>query len=170
MEKEREFERLFRLYYERLFFFARQMVGSEDDSHDVVHGVFEDLWQHISDIHEDSVKSWLYTLTRNRCINHLRRQGARQQYIDFCRRMTECYGTDGYDERDERDQLVKSVLAKFDPVTRDVFNECFLKEQRYQDVAEKTGRSLSSIKKIMAAALRLMNEGKYKKNIKNELS
>lgn len=170
MQEEKDFERLFRQYYERLFFFARQMVGNDDDSHDVVHGVFEDLWRHFPDVREDSVRSWLYTLTRNRCINHLRRQGARQQYVDFCRRMTAPYADDELAERDERDQLVKSVLAKFDPVTRDVFNECFLKEQRYQDVADKTGRSLSAVKKLMASALRLVNESKYKKKIKSELS
>lgn len=169
MKDELDFERLFKNYYSRLFFFSLQMLGDEDESHDLVHGVFEELWRKFPEIDEDRVQSWLYTLARNRCINQLRRRNVHEQYVCFCQSVTADYAGDTLAERDERDKLVRAVLERLDPPARDIFTECFLKEQRYQDVADKTGRSLSSIKKIMASVLKKIGDHQYKKIIMKEL-
>lgn len=44
-----DFDALFREYYEPLYYFALRYVPDEDDCHDIVSGVFEQLWGSLSE-------------------------------------------------------------------------------------------------------------------------
>lgn len=44
------YDALFRQMYAKLFFYAKGLVGNEDDAQDVVEDVFTDLWQRRDDI------------------------------------------------------------------------------------------------------------------------
>src|SRR3954453_5869733 len=71
---EAAFEVLVERYEQRLVAFARNMVRSSEDARDVVQDVFASA--HNAMLRDDRpihVKAWLYKITRNRCLNHLRR-------------------------------------------------------------------------------------------------
>ena len=72
------FETLFHRYRNRLVAFAHQLLGaSSTDAEDVVQEVMVAA-NHamVADDREIEVRPWLYKITRNRCLNHLRDQGA----------------------------------------------------------------------------------------------
>ena len=71
---EAAFEIIVERYEQRLVAFARNMVRSSEDARDVVQDVFASAHRAmLQDERPIHVKAWLYKITRNRCLNHLRR-------------------------------------------------------------------------------------------------
>lgn len=75
------FERLFRLYYPRLKRYASYLLRDEEEAEDLVQDVFSRLWNDKKLLNKDgNVSSFLYTVTRNSCINLLKRKVVENKY------------------------------------------------------------------------------------------
>ena len=74
--KEKTFDYFFRQYFAALCFFAQSIIHNEEDAKDIVQDCFIKLWDDDSALEEkaDTVKSFLYTMVRNRCIDYVRKK------------------------------------------------------------------------------------------------
>lgn len=163
MDDPKEFDTIFRTYYEALFFFARQYLD-EEESDDVVCASLEDLWEHFADIHREAAKSYLYRVVRNKCIDTLRHKKHVQTYIGFVKAMTAEYDDiESHLETEERDRRVAEALAMLQPPTIDIFTACYVEGKSYKEVAEAMGISTNTVKKHISKALALFRERRLKK-------
>ena len=78
------FEQLFREHYNALCNFAIRYLHDNDSAQEIVQEVFINLWQKKETITSDkSVKSYLFTSVKNRCLNYIRdNKKFRSQYLD----------------------------------------------------------------------------------------
>ncbi|MDY6240592.1 MAG: sigma factor, partial [Prevotella sp.] len=61
MESQLLFDNLFKRAYPKLFFYARSIVGNEDDAEDVVEDVFLELWRRRDSVEwGDKIDAYLY--------------------------------------------------------------------------------------------------------------
>jgi RNA polymerase sigma-70 factor (family 1) len=75
MGKEKTFDCFFRQYYAALCFFAQSIIHNEEDAKDIVQDCFIKLWDDAAITEKAaSVKSFLYTMVRNRCIDYVRKK------------------------------------------------------------------------------------------------
>ena len=75
MGEEKVFEFFFRQYYPALSFFANSIIHDENEAKDIVQDSFVILWNnHSVEEKSETVKSFLYTIVRNRCLDHLRKK------------------------------------------------------------------------------------------------
>ncbi len=159
MEDVKEFDQLFRQYYEELYFFAMQFLHDSEESKDVVSDAFEDVWTHYASIKRDTVRFYLYRIVRNKCIDILRHQKILQQHAELMRQITK-----GYDESmdslewQERENRVQEVLNALKPPTRDIFIACYVDHKKYAEVAEMMTISIDTVKKHVKKALRFIRE------------
>ena len=79
MIDKREFETVFRRHYDGMFRLAMKMLGDEAESKDVVSDVFAQLLHNGTDLRSDTLKAFLLTSVRNRCINLLVHRQKMQQ-------------------------------------------------------------------------------------------
>jgi RNA polymerase sigma factor (sigma-70 family) len=71
------FEALCSRYQARLLSFVRHMLGSREDAEDVLQEVFAAAFNAVlADERAINVRPWLYRISRNRSLNHLRRASA----------------------------------------------------------------------------------------------
>ena len=71
------FEALVARYQARLLAFCRHMLASREDAEDVLQEVFAAAYNAIlADQREINVRPWLYRISRNRSLNHLRKASA----------------------------------------------------------------------------------------------
>ncbi len=71
-DKEK-FEAIFRLHFEPLCRFAQHYVTDAQTAQDICQMVFIRLWEKRADIDPSlSIKSYLFTATKNRCLNYIR--------------------------------------------------------------------------------------------------
>ncbi len=76
-------ERLFRQYQPMLVSFAWQYVKSAEDAREVVQEVFLSVWNNREHLREDgNLKAYLFTATRNKCLNWLEKKRLRIVSMD----------------------------------------------------------------------------------------
>ena len=66
------YEHLFKTYFPRLHNFARRFVTDTEAASDIVQECYMQLWEHRHSAEIASLKSYLYTMVRNRCLNELK--------------------------------------------------------------------------------------------------
>lgn len=163
MREQSDFDRLFRQYYAELFVFARRMVWSEDDCHDIVTDAYEMLWRHFARIDGSTARAWLYRTVRNSCIDHIEHARHERDYAELYRRITSPVDDgDWVAERDERAKALGTVLGLMDDKTRGILHACYVERKKYREVAEEMGISTSTVKKYIMRALKIIREANLK--------
>lgn len=164
MNKKEQIENLFTQHYTGLLRFAEQMVPDKEECCDIVSAAYEDLWRKYETLSNDSLRSYLYKVVRNKCIDFLRRQGVHQRYIEKYKIITDTFTTqDKLAEQDERRHRVQQVLNLLQPPTLEIFEACYLEHKKYKEVADEMGISLATVKKHIVKALSIIRENFIKK-------
>lgn len=157
MENETDFDHIFREYYTPLFIFAKRYVSDDEDCHDLVNDVYEDAWSHFHDIRPESVQCYLYTDLRRKCIDYLRRKKTHQRYIELTKALTDHYdSTEHIRQMEERERYAIHVVNSLRPPTQEIFRLCFVERKKYAEAAQILGISVSTVKKHIVRALKLI--------------
>lgn len=154
---EEEFDKLFRNSYARLYRLAYSLLHDQEDSRDIVSGVFVDLLDKYK-LSSDITETYLYSMVRSRCIDLLRHRKvedeARQQMILENRIQTM--------PDVEHEEHLKEVLTYIDteltPQTRTVLRMCYDEKRKYKEVASELGISVQAVNKHISQALRKLRE------------
>ena len=80
-QAQRRFERSVRKYQHRIYGFAVYFLGDKVEAQDVTQDVLLRLWQHRDEIDETRVLGWLLRVTRNACVDALRKRKARSNVM-----------------------------------------------------------------------------------------
>lgn len=81
------FENIFLHYFGRLVSYATEYVSDREVAKEVVQDAFMRLWENRKVLRDDSnIQSYLYTLTRNLCLNHLKRVKNSYRFIEYTRK------------------------------------------------------------------------------------
>jgi RNA polymerase sigma-70 factor (ECF subfamily) len=103
------FEELYRQHARRLFSLVVRMIGSVDDAEDLLQEVFLQAHRKLSGFRGDSaLGTWLYRLTMNHCLDHLR---ARQVRMN---RVTESLDEEGAEEPIAPAPVVALAVSRLD--------------------------------------------------------
>ena len=82
--KESKFDEVFRENYQALFLYASKFIPEKDIVADLVHDVFEKIWTRFEDIEKiNNIRAYLFSSIRNECLNYLRRQKVKEDYINY---------------------------------------------------------------------------------------
>ncbi len=161
MIDQRDFDKAFRTRYEQLYVFALRYVRAEQTCRDIVSECFEQLWARRDQVDAARVEQFLYVMVRNRCIDHLRREVHRQEYVQMAMKTTEyVVNIDERLERQERDRIIEHRLARLDDKARHVLEECYVNGKKYREVAEEMGISEATVNKYMVRALKWLRQQK----------
>ncbi|MBQ8949334.1 MAG: hypothetical protein IJ059_06065, partial [Prevotella sp.] len=68
-DKTEQFEQLFHSEYGRMYRAAYLLLGDEDEAKDAVQDIFAQLWAGTIPLRQESVRTFLLTCVRNRCLN-----------------------------------------------------------------------------------------------------
>lgn len=157
--ENKEFDQIFRQYYQELYFFAMQLLHDPEDSKDVVSDAFEEVWSHFSSVKKETVRFFLYRIIRNRCIDTLRHKKIQMQHAELMLQVTKPYD-ESMDtlEWQEREARIKEILDAMKPPTRDIFIACYVDHKKYAEVASLMAISIDTVKKHIKKALRFIRE------------
>ncbi len=81
--EKKDFEILFRDIYPKLYYAAMQLVKDEEVCRDIIADSFEQLWTKRAAVETGKRPSYLYRIIHNKCIDYIRKQTARNKYIEF---------------------------------------------------------------------------------------
>lgn len=105
---EKIFRKIVEQWYSPLFNFANGYLSNKENTKEVIQDVFLQLWNHRKKLTDNtSLNAYLFTLTRNRCIDLIRRERLMLQF-----RM---------DKQEEYARLTESYHALSDPILDEIF-------------------------------------------------
>ena len=147
---KKEIERLFRQYYPKMFRVARTILYDEQESKDVVSGIFENLLYNPYLLTTETEESYLMTSVRNRCLKHLRHENVKRQAKDrlFAIRLE-------FDETEEDKLKDLSELASqlLSPQEQRIFHLRFALGYSYKEIAQHEGISRVAVWKHLSHLL-----------------
>lgn len=161
-EKEREkiFKELFDTSYDKLYYLAYGIIGDPDVAEDIVEDSFALLWERTRSLSAfpQTNYSYIATMIRNACQDHLRHQQVRQRFIDFYLHAH----TEGVlaldDLREERIEKINQVRNAMPAKTRYIMDLCYFENKKYDEVAAITGLTKNGVRKQMIKALGMLRD------------
>lgn len=148
-----DFEHVFKDNYRQMYRLAMSILADEEESHDVVHDVFERLLESDVVVKTDSLTSLLLTSVRNRCLNVLKHKSVRERFTRLCSTdvETETADIDIYEHRLE--ELNEFIDAHFTDRMKQVFSMKYFDGMKYREIAEALGISEVAVYKHLARCL-----------------
>ena len=150
---EHAFEVLFERYHSRLLAFCRHMLRSQEDAEDVLQEVF--VKAHAAMLADDrpiNARPWLYRISRNRCLNHLRRPVPEGQ--DTMDTMVGENGVSTADRVEKRDEF-RSLVADVGQLAETQRTALLLREidaLSYEEIAQTMDTTVPAVKSLLVRA------------------
>lgn len=153
-------ELLFRQYYHALCQFAYPKVRNWDAAEDIVQEVFVKLWNKRDQISiQTSLKSYLYTATKNLCLNYIQKQKRDIELNQVYLEKQELAEQDPEAKSAEvLQQKIQEALETLPPKCREVFTLSRYEGLTYQEIADTMGISPKTVENQMGKALSLMRK------------
>lgn len=156
------FKNIFLLYYRPLCLFAIHYLENIDNAEDVVQDCFTDIWARKDSVGNiENLKSYLFTMVRNRCIDKLRENvdidtNIQPSDLEDIISDAECEDL-SFDEA-----RLWTILDTLPVKCREVFLFAKRDGMRYEEIAEKMNISVNTVRNQMNKALKKLKEGIHK--------
>jgi len=153
------FESYYKEHYKSFFLMAYKYLKSEVLAQEVVNDVFVKIWEDGNKmLIESSLKSYLYKAVINNSINLLNRQKRERQN----RQELKYRSTDSYELRDmEENEMKIRIYTAIDQLPlqcRKVFQMSRFEGLKNQEVADKLGISIKTVKNHITHALKQLSK------------
>jgi RNA polymerase sigma-70 factor, ECF subfamily len=159
-----EFEKIYLELFDVLFALCFQYTHRKTVSEEMVQDAFLRLWEVKSGLSENTnVKNFLYTITKNNCLNYLRNQQIVWKHLNKIKAREFYYAAkllneNGEDlvEFEELLNIVSEVIEKLPEEQKLVFKMSRLEEMKYNEIAEHLKLSVKTIESRMSKALKFL--------------
>ncbi|WP_317194681.1 RNA polymerase sigma-70 factor [Algoriphagus lutimaris] len=156
---EKALEMLFKEYYQPLCRYANSYLEDPADAEEVVQSCFIKLWEKRENISiQSSVKSYLYQIIRNACLNEIKHQKVKKNYGDMITQQGEQHSeaSDQSTLKGELEEKIALALQSLPQQCRLIFTMSRFEELKYQEIADQLNLSIKTVENQMGKALKLM--------------
>jgi RNA polymerase sigma-70 factor (ECF subfamily) len=153
-DNEQAFVRLFDIHFVAVSRYAAVYVRNVADAEQLAMDVFIYVWEHRKTLQiTTSVKSYLMTSVRNRCLNFLRDHG-RERIVEQMPFDTLCHEYPV--EYAELEQFISEAVESLPPKSKTVFKLSREENMSHAEISETTGISIKTIEGHITKALSLI--------------
>jgi RNA polymerase sigma-70 factor (ECF subfamily) len=150
---EQAMARLYERYSSIVYSVALRVLGNAEAAEDVLQEVFMQIWRtpDLFDATRGSLPGWLAVITRNRAIDSLRKRRPEANISD----VVVCVEPDlvGGADRGRALETIRGALGGMPPPQRSALEMAFFEGLSHNEIAEKTGEPLGTIKTRIRAGL-----------------
>ncbi|MCD4746117.1 MAG: RNA polymerase sigma-70 factor [Bacteroidales bacterium] len=152
------FEQMFKDYFNILCNFAQSYNIDEDNAKEITQEVFINLWQKKETIDtKKSIKSYLFTSVKNRCLNYIRDQKKfRSNILDIeIADFDFSFENDVFTES-ELQSKIDNAISNLPEKCRQIFKLSRFEELKYKEIAEKLDVSVKTVEAQISKALKIL--------------
>ena len=161
-------------YQQKVFHTCISFVPNKEDAEDIAQEVFLEVYKSIGKFKGNSkLSTWIYKICTNKCLEFIRKKNAKKRLV-FMQRIlgneipldktnffTEFNHPGILLEHKEQSETIYLAINTLPDSQKTVFTLAKLDGKTYQEIAEITGKSMSSVESIMFRA---------KKNLQKKLA
>ena len=155
------FEHVFKDYYQELCHYATRYLKDLDLSEEAVQDVFFTIWQKRKSLNiRESIKSYLYTSVRNKCLKMIRSQQMADKYSQYIRQGPGQNVATPVDELNaaELSSLIEQTIQQLPERTQKIFRLNRYQGLKYAEIAERLSVSVKTVEAGMGKALKLFRK------------
>ncbi len=156
-----DFEKLYKLYYPKMFAFAKNYVPANEDAENIVQDVFLTLWERKEEIEISfTLTTYLFTLVKNRCLNFLRHKLIEEEYNSQMKKELgfKLYALEvfdySYQSEEELQEIIRRALDALPERCREVFIKSRIEGLKYKEISDELGISVNTVENQIVTALR----------------
>ena len=152
------FDELFRQYSNPLFYYAAKFVEDEV-AKDIVQDVFVKIWSDHSITISQSLNSFLFTMVRNSCLQHLEKLKVRNKYLKSAKLLLQeeelrfYMGEKTSLIEQEQENKLNEVLNSFPDRCKQIFMMSRFENKKNKEVAEELDISVKAVEKQISRAM-----------------
>jgi RNA polymerase sigma-70 factor (ECF subfamily) len=158
------FERLYKLYFPRLYAFSLKIIADSDHAGDVVQNVFIRLWETRGTFRYEYPEAFLYTMVRNASLNYIRhlkvvdklKSEVKDHYLGEELYHIDMVGNEPYlligKELHER---IAGVMEQLPEKCRLVFRMSRVEGLKNQEIADRLNLNIKTVEKHISKALEI---------------
>jgi RNA polymerase sigma-70 factor (ECF subfamily) len=151
------FDQVYVCYFTRLHRFAREYVMSGEDAENIVQDVFMMLWEKRRMLNiRISLTAYLFSLVKNKCIDHLRRKLVAEEYkqelymkLSSLEDMNRAFSSD-----EDIERFITDAINKLPGRCREIFIKSRIEGKKYHEIAEELHISVNTVENQMSLALK----------------
>jgi RNA polymerase sigma-70 factor (family 1) len=159
--KSSEFKLLVMPYSSRLYRMAFRLMNSREEAEDIVQEVYVKLWGMRSELGKyNSIEALSIRITRNLCLDHLRRRKVNYDAIKAEQMKPESYSETPSDTLEKREnvELVHTLIAALPEPQRSLVHLRHLEGKEYEEIAEMVNMNVNAIRVSISRARKQMRE------------
>jgi len=155
------FGQLFEEYHAPMFRFAETFVFRPEVAEDIVQEVFIKLWESPEIKIEKSLKSYLFLMVRNRCIDFLRALQVEDKRKKKLLEAQILSDTTDLEFDEATSEVIKRTIDELPEQCRQVYSLSVYEDLKYNEIARELGISVSAVKVQMFRARKYLRENLY---------
>ena len=164
--KKSAFETVYFEFFDLLYHLCLQYVGDETTAEEIVQDSFVKLWEVREQLKPDTnIRNFLFTVTKNRCLNHLRQEEILNRNHNQIRYLEmqfnyEALGSlaDGYLNFEELKEKIDLAIGSLPDDLKETFLLNRFEDMRYKDIALKMDISQKTVEARMSKALKILRK------------
>ncbi|MET7001274.1 RNA polymerase sigma-70 factor [Chitinophaga defluvii] len=161
-DNQAAFAHFFHTYYEQLHRYAFTIVKNNEEAEDIVQAVFAKLWEKWNDIDmQESARAYLYKWVHNRCLNNLRHERIRANYVvQATAANTESRTTAVENSVQEKElgKQIRDAIASLPAQCRLIFQKSRFEHKKYHEIADELSISPKTVEVQMGKALKVLRK------------
>lgn len=146
---ETDFQEIVQKYSEPLYWHVRNLVGSHEDSDDLLQEIFIKVWKALPEFRgESSVSTWLWRIATNEALSFLRKKQVRAalRFESLDAEAERVIDNDPWFDGDEAQRRLAKAVAALPAKQRAVFCMRYFEELPYEQISDITGTSVGALK------------------------
>lgn len=143
-------------YAKNLSDFAASKLYSLEDARDIIHDLFVKLWEDRKQLNITSnLKTYLFTITRYRIIDKIRRNATREEYAVMLQSLSDAYQPNVEQQiaAKELQRTIENCINGLSPKVKEIYHLSREESLSISEIAEKLQLSEQTVKNQLSTAL-----------------
>ena len=153
------FRYLYEYYFSRMVLFAESYLYDEEEARDLVQDLFFHLWKHAGALQvATSVKAYLFTSVRNRCLNVIRDRKIRDEHNNKLFEAQLFSGTEDVIIDEDVHRRLQEALNSLPDKCREIILLKVVEGKKNKEIAEQLNIAETTVKTQVQRAYRMLRE------------
>ncbi|MDC7127361.1 MAG: sigma-70 family RNA polymerase sigma factor [Spirochaetales bacterium] len=159
MKENEAFSAMYRAYDRRVYYTALRFLGSREDAADITQEVFTRAWKNYKNLDpERPVFPWLFRITRNLCINKVKRKSNSEMGLEFPELTPAKAAVEEEILKSESRSEIKAAVLALPEKYRDIIILKHYDECSYDEMAEILGIPRGTVMSRLFNARKMLKE------------